>query len=144
MAAKRAGAKSTGKRANGQGDTITILFDIHDRTERRALQMSKLLASKSGRRKDMIVTLLAALYDHFEATGEVLTPAELGARLTGGQPSSAQPIGFTQAVNRQSVLSSEMPKMQPRGQAVTIEAARTTAADIGRNFTASAGSAFFD
>jgi hypothetical protein len=153
MAAKRTAAKSSSKRRNGEGDSITVLFDVHDRQERRAQMMSKLLATKAGRRKDMIVTLLASLYDHFEATGEVLTPNELAAMLAKAQTVGA-PISFSQADGRsaaQAASDTRVSRSQPQSKpskaprvAVTSVPAKTSAADIGRAFTASAGAAFFD
>lgn len=157
MARAKSSTKSTAKRGNGEGDSITITFDIHDRTERRALQMSKLLASKHGRRKEVLISMLATMYDVFEQSGEILDARQIAALLsgTGGAPAQAN-IGFTQAVARAHGLPTAsaqggltgLPQAEPRGrQAVAIEitsAAKTSAETIGNNFRASAGAAFFD
>jgi hypothetical protein len=148
MARTKGNAKSTAKRG--------ITFDIHDRTERRALQMSKLLASKHGRRKEALVSMLATMYDVFEQTGEILDSRQIAALLSGsttGTSASAPNIGFTQVAalahglptsNAQGRLPG-LPQSKPSGrQAVTATSAKTSAAEIGSAFIGSAGAAFFD
>jgi hypothetical protein len=150
MARTKGSTKSTAKRGNGEGDSITITFDIHDRTERRALQMSKLLASKHGRRKEALISMLATMYDVFEQTGEILDSRQIAALLSGGTTStsaSAPNIGFTQAVARAHGLPANNVQGGLNGrQAVAIEAApaKTTAAQISSAFLGSAGAAFLE
>jgi hypothetical protein len=146
MARKRA---TTGRKApNGQGDSLNVLFDRSDPKQKRALDMARLLASVHGRRKDAIVALLDAMYSIYENTGELLYSEDIYLRLT--QPNggtSAPNIGFTQAVARAHGLPANNVQGGLNGrQAVAIEAApaKTSAQDIARNFTGSAGAAFFN
>jgi len=76
----------TKKGRNGTGDTMMIYFDPSDPAERRALEASRLLAAKHGRRKQVIVTLLEAIYTAYEQTGDLLSSAEIAAALMGGAP----------------------------------------------------------
>jgi len=79
----------TKKGRNGTGDTMMIYFDPSDPAERRALEASRLLAAKHGRRKQVIVTLLEAIYTAYEQTGDLLSSAEIAAALMGGTPPAA-------------------------------------------------------
>ena len=94
-------AKRT-KGANGAGDSVVVNFDLNDPSERRALEAARLLASKHGRRKQAILALLEAIYARYEITGELMTPAQIAAALSG-QVAAPQrpPIGFTPAIGRQ-------------------------------------------
>ncbi len=79
MARSQSQSKSKGK--NGVGDSVTVYFDKSDPAERRALEASQLLAAKHGRRKQLIVTLLEAVYLHYEQTGELMSSSQLIANL---------------------------------------------------------------
>lgn len=73
------------KASNGEGQTITVTgFDLNDPQEQRALAMSQLLATKHGRRKQVIVALLDAMYQHYNATGEIMSGSEVYQRVIGG------------------------------------------------------------
>lgn len=86
------------KSANGVGDVVVVNFDVSDPNERRALEAARLLASKHGRRKAAILALLEAVLDRYEATGQVMTPTQIAAALSGqGQPVQRPQIGFTVA-----------------------------------------------
>ena len=74
---------SSGKGRNGVGDTVVVSFDLADPAERKALEAARLLATKHGRRKQAIVALLGAVYAHYEQTGELLSAADITARLIG-------------------------------------------------------------
>jgi hypothetical protein len=140
-----------GKGRDGSGEGITIRFDCHDKTERRAMQMSKLLASKHGRRKQMIVTFLAAMYDVFEATGELPDAATVAALMTAAATPAQPAMGFTAAVARAHGIQShaapgQLTSRQARGQEhvplVATSAKSATAAEIGTNFLRSVSSLF--
>ena len=78
---------------------MTLYFDRSDPAERKALEAARLLAAKHGRRKQAIIALLEAVYNHYEATGELLSSAEISGLLMGqgSTPARAQ-VGFTQAI----------------------------------------------
>ena len=81
----RSRLQSKRKAKNGAGDSVTVYFDQSDPAERRALEASRLLAAKHGRRKQVIVTLLEAIYLHYEQTGELMSSAQLATRVSGFQ-----------------------------------------------------------
>lgn len=86
------------KSANGVGDVVVVNFDIADPTERRALEAARLLAAKHGRRKQAILAMLEAIYNRYEATGELMTPTQIAAALNGQPTAVTRPqIGFTVA-----------------------------------------------
>ena len=95
------------KGKNGVGDSVTVFFQSTDAGERRALEMAKLLAQKHGRRKAAIVALLDAMYQHYQISGEVLSSAEVYARLIAGSQ-SAQPASASTEPRR------ERPRSLPR------------------------------
>jgi hypothetical protein len=139
MAARRQTTKAANKRGNGEGESITINFDIHDRTERRAMQMSKMLAAKHGRRKQFIVAVLASLYDVFEATGELPEAHSVAALLSGAAPA----VGSAALSATSSKIRTQ--KANPKAPRVTVSngAAKTNADTIAKNFLAS-NSSFWD
>ena len=67
-------ARKAQKRCNGSGESITVFFDKSDPRQLAALSMSQMLGSKHGLRKEVIVSLLSALYERYKSTGEVSTP----------------------------------------------------------------------
>lgn len=71
------------KGSNGSSDSIVIHFDPNDATEARALEMSKLLALKHGRRRATIVAALEAMHVLYERSGRVLTPIEVASAILG-------------------------------------------------------------
>ncbi|PJF28445.1 MAG: hypothetical protein CUN53_00245 [Phototrophicales bacterium] len=71
------------KGSNGSSDSIVIHFDPDDPTEARALEMSKLLALKHGRRRATIVAALEAMHVLHERSGRVLTPIEVASAILG-------------------------------------------------------------
>jgi hypothetical protein len=78
-------SKSTkAKGRNGEGDSLTVFFDQSDPAERRALEAARLLATKHGRRKQVIVTLLESIYTYYEQTGDLLSATEIANALMGG------------------------------------------------------------
>ena len=100
-------AKNKRKGINGSGDSVTVFFDISDPAERKALSAAKLLAAKHGRRKQAIIALLEAVYDHYEASGELLTTAEITGALLGQAPIQAHaPVGF--ALPTGQIVASDM------------------------------------
>jgi hypothetical protein len=92
-------ARKPRKRCNGVGESITLKFDKSDPQEAAALAMSKLLAAKHGRRKDMIVALLSTLYEVYQQTGELPTSVTARNALSANY---RQLMGFTTAVSRQA------------------------------------------
>jgi hypothetical protein len=77
------------KGVNGSGDSIVIHLDPDDPADARALEMAKLLASKHGRRKAVIVALLEAMHAQMERTGRVMTPVEVAAAIMN-QPTNLE------------------------------------------------------
>lgn len=96
--------RKAGKSPNGTGQSLTVFFDQSDPQEANALAMSKLLASKHGRRKDAVISLLSALYEVYQETGKLLSATEIAnavqAAQGGGRHAS---MGFTYAVAGASV-----------------------------------------
>jgi hypothetical protein len=149
MARKQTSRQTTTKRSNGEGETLTIAFDVDDRTERRAMQMSKMLAAKHGRRKQFIVAVLASLYDVFEETGELPEAHHIAALLSGvtSAPAASMTRGYSASVTEQPAVtnapsrkatSSKTPRVT-----VSKEAAKTSADTIAKNFLATNAS-FWD
>jgi hypothetical protein len=149
MAHQKTRNKSTSKRANGEGETITITFDLHDKTERRAMQMSKMLAAKHGRRKQFFVAVLASLYDAFEATGELPEVHHVAAMLSGATsaPTASMTRGYSASVTEQSDVTKAPARKATSSKtpSVTVskEAAKTSADTIAKNFLSS-NSGFWD
>lgn len=85
------------KGRNGVGLSITVTFDKHDNLERKAQEMSCLLASKHGRRKNAIVALLAAMYDYYEQTGELMTATAIQNAITGAGNYTPMEVSFNAA-----------------------------------------------
>ena len=154
--------KTKSKRPNGAGDSVTVYFDKNDPQESRALEMAKLLAGKHGRRKQVVIAVLEAMYLHFERTGELLTSTAVANAIT------STPAGFSAggyaysslsapAENAHSALLSgaDIPATERRKALtnnkpnVTVDAAsgRATAQEIANNFLNSMkglSSGFFD
>lgn len=84
------------KGSNGSSDSIVIHFDPEDPAEARALEMSKLLALKHGRRRATIVAALEAMHVLYERNGRVLTPIEVASAILG-QPSPALTVAAAAA-----------------------------------------------
>jgi hypothetical protein len=139
-----------GKGRNGEGEGITLRFDQQDKTERRALQMSKLLASKHGRRKQAIVALLATMMDIFEESGEILDAREITARLNGiptfSVSSSSRGAKEAFSVDRTKPNARSTQSRETRKEplvTVAKESAKTTAESVAKNFLAT-NSGFWD
>lgn len=133
------------KGKNGVGDSMTVLFDLTDKSERRALEAARLLASKHGRRKAVMVAFLEALYTHYEATGDLLSSADISALMSRQQPATQRPaMGFTPAVGRQIAppaspnFSTSSAQDEPM---IIVEDApnKVTAQEFANNFLASMG-----
>ncbi|MEO8394345.1 MAG: hypothetical protein ABI700_15240 [Chloroflexota bacterium] len=102
--AQKSARKTKGQ--NGVGDSITMFFDVSDPSERRALEASRLLAAKHGRRKAALVAMLDAIYQIYQVTGELPSPAALGLALMGqGSAPGRAPVGFTQAIANEHGLT---------------------------------------
>lgn len=97
-------ARKRTKSSNGEGLSMTVFFDQDDREEAAALEMAQLLAYKHGRRKQAVVAFLAAMHDHFERTGEIMSVTEITNALTDRADRS---IGFTAAVTPDRTLPVE-------------------------------------
>jgi hypothetical protein len=146
------GAHKT-KRQNGTGNSITLFFDLSDASERRALEASKLLASKHGRRKAALVAMLDAIYRVYESSGELLSPAEIGAALMGQPPPpNRAPVGFAAAQSSQIVASdvtaeARRAARQPADSSPGVEIVAGGKADaqtVADNFLRANARAFFD
>jgi hypothetical protein len=142
-------AKKQGKRQNGTGESLTVYFDKTDPQEARALEMSKLLAAKHGRRKDAIVALLSALYEVCESTGQILTPTDIINALNNSQSRSFTPaVGFSMpAPATQSLAVPVHATEQPRGvPGVTIvddgPTGKMSGSQVAKNFLSNASSFF--
>ena len=146
-------ARKVQKRCNGSGESLTVFFDKSDPQQQDALSMSQMLGSKHGLRKAVIVALLAALYERYESTGDVLTPIAVTNAIMDGFAIStpakmfttAQPTGSHTGVERRA---DERPKLGSRGGVVVKEGrAKTTSEEIAKNFLNSMkglASGFFD
>jgi len=125
------------KGANGTGDILTVSFDTSDPSERRALEAARLLAAKHGRRKQVVIALLEAVYNHYEQTGEVLTAPEISAHFAGNGRQLAAVPPATDA--RRPTAD------QPRTPGVVITGSgKADARTVADNFLKSMSSAFFD
>lgn len=111
----------TPKRSNGAGDSVTVYFDKTDTQERRALEAAQLLARKHGRRKDAIVALLAAMYDHYEQTGELLTATAIQNAISGVNVGRVPPSTFNPAPLIAPAVPAVVPP--PPRETRTVEAA---------------------
>jgi hypothetical protein len=125
------------KGANGTGGILTVNFDTSDPSERRALEAARLLAAKHGRRKQVVIALLEAVYNHYDQTGEVLTAPEISAFFAGKgrqlvtAPPSDSPRTFATA--------------KPSEPGVVITgSSKADARTVADNFLKSMGAAFFD
>src|SRR5215216_5021009 len=86
------------KGRNGTGDSVTLYFDRSDPAERKALEAARLLAAKHGRRKQAIIALLEAVYNHYETTGELMSAGVISGALAGqGGALARQLVGYTNA-----------------------------------------------
>jgi hypothetical protein len=127
-------AKNKRKGSNGTGDSLTVYFDCSDPAERKALEAARLLAAKHGRRKQAIIALLEAIYNRYEASGELISASEISSALLVRAP----------------VQSSAGHEISPRFSSPTesgvvlTDGARTSAQEIANNFLRNVGSAFFD
>jgi hypothetical protein len=134
------------KGQNGVGDSITLFFDVSDPSERRALEASKLLASKHGRRKAALVAMLDAMYRVYESSGELLSPAEIGAALMG-QSSGRQPGGSMPIITQDVPTSERRGQRQHTGGVEITGSSKASAQVVADNFINSMrglASGFFD
>jgi len=160
-------ARKQCKGRNGVGLTVTVTFDHHDPYERKAQEMAQILARKHGRRKDAIVALLAAMYDYYTETGEMMSPGTIASAFNGGHYSR---MGFTSAGNRQvtgqgdnsvgASLVGNVPNMaaimelpsgrtfddsnEPLIQVVDAQPQRASAAEVAYNHAIEMGNLFDD
>ena len=136
-------ARTSHKGRNGTGDSVTLYFDRSDPAERKALEAARLLATKHGRRKQAIIALLEAVYNHYEATGELLSSGEISGLLMGqGSAPARQPVGFTNAVAQIPIS-----RAHTYGVEVTASSGKASAKAVGDNFLQSMqglASGFFD
>lgn len=125
------------KGANGTGDILTVNFDTSDPSERRALEAARLLAAKHGRRKQVVIALLEAVYSHYEQTGEVLTAPEISAFFAGN---GRQPVAITPAAApaRAHQFDTDEPRV------VITAGGKASAEEVANNFLKGFGAAFFD
>ena len=137
------------KGANGVGDSVVVNFDMSDPSERRALEAARLLAAKHGRRKQAILALLEAIYARYETTGELMTPAQIAAALSGQMtPAQRPPLGFV-AAKGQPITAPPTPAFStseagepPR---VTLDTGSAPATDWHQKFANAADAwGFFD
>ena len=128
------GAKSKRKGSNGTGDSLTVYFDCSDPAERKALEAARLLAAKHGPRKQAIIALLEAIYNRYEASGELISASEISAALLVRTP--VQP----------GAVSEIWPRFSPPTESgvVLTASAKTSAQEVANNFLRNVGSAFFD
>jgi hypothetical protein len=147
-------ARKAQKRCNGSGESLTVFFDKSDPQQQAALSMSQMLGSKHGLRKEVIVALLAALYERYESTGDVLTPIAVTNAIMDGFAISTPAKMFTTTHPAGSPPSGERkaderPKPEPTGGAVVVKEgrAKTTSKELHNNFLNSMknlASGFFD
>lgn len=89
---KRNGEERREKGANGSSDSIVIHLDPSDPSDARALEMAKLLASKHGRRRGVLVAVLEAMHTYYQRTGVVMTPIDVATAILGqGSAATAPP-----------------------------------------------------
>lgn len=125
-------AKTRHKGSNGTGDSVTVYFDCSDPAERKALEAARLLAAKHGRRKQAIIALLEAVYNRYEASGELISASEISAALALGAPMQ----------HNAAPAPRHVPSCEP-GVVIT-SGSQTSAQEIANNFLRNVGSAFFD
>jgi len=133
--ANRAKAKQR-KGANGTGASLTVYFDISDPAERKALEAARLLAAKHGRRKQAIIALLEAVYNQYEATGDLLSSAEITAALIGSTAPGRPAMGFTSVVatGHGLQLSTEGIPQQRSGGVEVSDGSKISAQEVANNF----------
>ena len=125
------------KGANGTGEILTVNFDTSDPSERRALEAARLLAAKHGRRKQVVIALLEAVYSHYEQTGEVLTAPEISTFFAGNgrQLVIAAPTAPPARIHS---LDTGEPRI------VITDGGKASAQEVANNFLKNYSSAFFD
>ena len=131
---------ATGKRGNGTGKGITINdLSPDDPQQARALAMSQMLAEHHGRRRGVIIALLDAMYQHYERTGELMSGAEVYARILGGSvPTTPAPAP------RQPAPAPRPEKASARRSAKAEKARATSRAEELAAATAASGAGWFD
>ncbi|MEO8394261.1 MAG: hypothetical protein ABI700_14820 [Chloroflexota bacterium] len=147
-------ARKAQKRCNGSGESLTVFFDKSDPQQQAALSMSQMLGSKHGLRKEVIVALLAALYERYESTGDVLTPIAVTNAIMDGFAISTpakmfttmQPASLPTTAERKS---DEQPKPKLTGGVVVVKENRgeIVSPNVSLNFMnsmKSLASGFFD
>jgi hypothetical protein len=150
MASRTKAKPSKGR--DGTGKSVTVFFDVSDPAEHKALQAARLLAAKHGRRKQAIIALLEAVYDHYEDSGLLMTSAEITAALMG-QPAPAAhgTMGFAPATGQ--IVASDASAAQRRaGQQradnapgiVVTAGGKASARTVADNFLRSFSGQFFD
>ena len=138
--------KASSKGRNGVGDTVVVSFDLADPAERKALEAARLLATKHGRRKQAIVALLGAIYAHYEATGELLSAADITAGLIGqGRVVERNIISSSPFIEPQNLKTNvEMtPKQRRSPRSAKIEVAaggKASSSEVAKNFLSSLSS----
>lgn len=110
MTERRRKPRGRVKGNNGKGETLTVYFDASDPAERRALAAAQLLAEKHGRRKQTIIALLNAVYQHYEQTGELVSGSAVAAALERGLMVSS--------------MSEMLPSLLPAGQPAMTDGKR--------------------
>jgi hypothetical protein len=134
----RAVTTKTPKGRNGVGDSVTVYFDHTDPAERKALQAARLLATKHGRRKQAIIALLEAIYNHYEATGELLSAGEIATALMGQASVQTRSAPANIAATRRGLPKDDEPHV------VITGGGKADARTVADNFLRSMGGAFFD
>jgi hypothetical protein len=132
--------RKTKKRRNGAGESLTVFFDKSDPQQLAALSMSQMLGSKHGLRKDVIVALLSALYERYEATGEVLTPIAVTNAIMEGFAISTPAKVFTLHPTASSPSAERVARelSEARSESgvviVTAGGGKTTSQEVAKNF----------
>jgi hypothetical protein len=140
--------KRTRKGNNGTGETLTILFDSSDPQEARALEMAKLLAEKHGRRKATIVALLDTMYQHYQATGELLSATDIARAVGNGKSATSftPAVGFAMPAPSAQSLAAPVPEVVPPRGGVTIlndgPTGKMSGSQVAKNFLSNASSFF--
>ena len=147
-------AQKPQKRCNGLGESLTVFFDKSDPQQQAALSMSQMLGSKHGLRKEVIVALLAALYERYELTGELLTPIAVTNAIMDGFAISTPAKAFTIMQPTSSFSSVERTDLERRSSAsatggviVSESKGKTSSQEVAKNFLNSMkdlASGFFD
>jgi hypothetical protein len=105
----------TTKSLNGQGESVTVYFDQDDPQERRAQIAAQLLAAKHGRRKQVIVTLLDVIYQHYAQTGELPSANAVASALERGFAIPTVPFVMLSA-NAEPVMTPSRAEKKPSSQ----------------------------